>query len=72
MSRVTLRKAVEILAEQGVEVAWNEDLNMLDFFDYYDKHYEPKLMVCRSTAQIREIGLFFDQDILNVFNKDLL
>lgn len=67
MQRVSLRKAVEILQEQGIEVSWDENLNMDDFFSYYDYHYAPRL---GDVGVCKEIGEFFASDILNIFRKD--
>ena len=41
--RVTLRQAVDILAEQGIEIKWDENLGLCEFFSYYDQHYKPFL-----------------------------
>lgn len=67
MQRVSLRKAVEILQEQGIEVSWDENLNLDDFFSYYDKHYAPAL---EKAGACKEVGEFFASDILNIFRKD--
>lgn len=64
MSRVSLRKAVKILAEQGIEVSWDENLNMDDFFSYFDQHYAPKL---EAAGACKDIGEFFAMDIFQVF-----
>lgn len=67
MQRVSLRKAVEILQEQGIEVAWGENLNMDDFFSYFDQHYAPAL---EKAGACKEVGEFFAMDILNIFKQD--
>lgn len=67
MQRVSLRKAVEILQMQGIEVSWDENLNMDDFFSYFDQHYAPKLEECRTYTPIGDIGEFFTMDIFQIF-----
>lgn len=64
MQRVSLRKAVEILQEQGIEVRWGE-LSLQDFFSYYDKHYAPGL-----EDEKIGTGRFLKDDILEIFKKD--
>lgn len=65
MQRVSLRKAVEILQEQGIEVSWDENLGMDDFFIYFDHHYAPKL---EEAGACKEIGEFFAMDILTILS----
>lgn len=36
---VTLRQAIDILAEQGIEVSWTRELTLQDFIFFYDRHY---------------------------------
>lgn len=62
MKTVTLRQAVEILAEQGIAVGWNDNLDLRDFFSYYDIHYKPALEVTASLP-IK----FLRDDILEIF-----
>lgn len=64
MQRVSLRKAVEILRMQGIEVSWGENLDMEDFFCYYDRHYVPKL---ERPGAGSDVGKFFAMDILTIF-----
>lgn len=67
MQRVSLRKAVEILQMQGIEVSWDENLNLDDFFSYFDQHYAPKLEESRTYTPIGDIGEFFTMDIFQIF-----
>lgn len=67
MQRVSLRKAVDILQSQGIEVSWDENLNLDDFFSYFDQHYAPRLEECRTFTPIGDIGEFFNSDILDIF-----
>ena len=62
MKTVTLRETVDILAEQGIEVKWDENLGLQDFFSYYDQHYKPALEVTASLP-IK----FLRDDILEIF-----
>lgn len=59
--RVSLRKAVDILAEQGVEVEW-DDLGLREFFSYYDIHYK-EMLEHGSIPSVR----FFIEDIKEIF-----
>lgn len=59
--RVTLRQAVSILKEQGIEIEWN-DLTMEDFLSYFDRHYKPD---CENGTFPRVS--FFYTDILEIF-----
>lgn len=59
--RVTLRQAVSILKEQGIEIEWT-DLTMEDFFSYFDKHYKTD---CENGTFPRVS--FFYTDILEIF-----
>ena len=36
---VTLRQAIDILAEQNIHISWSKDLTLEDFLTYYDMHY---------------------------------
>lgn len=64
MQRVSLRKAVEILQEQGIEVSWDEKSSLEDFLIYYDFHYAAKV----ENGELP--GRFFYDDISNIFKKD--
>jgi len=61
MKRVSLRQAVSILKEQGIEVEWN-DLTLEDFFSYFDQHYKT---ACENGTFPR-VSFFFS-DILEIF-----
>ena len=59
--RVTLRQAVEILKQQGIEIEWN-DLTMEDFLSYFDQHYKT---ACE-TGDFPKVSFFYT-DILEIF-----
>lgn len=59
--RVTLRQAVEILKQQGIEIEWN-DLTMEDFLSYFDQHYKT---ACEN-GTFPKVSFFFT-DILEIF-----
>jgi len=59
--RVTLRQAVELLKQQGIDVEWN-DLTLEDFFIYFDHHYKAD---CENGTFPR-VSFFFT-DILEIF-----
>lgn len=59
--RVTLRQAVEILKQQGIEIEWN-DLTMEDFLSYFDHHYKTRC----ETGDFPKVSFFFT-DILEIF-----
>ena len=59
--RVTLRQAVEILKQQGIEIEWN-DLTMEDFLSYFDQHYKT---ACEN-GEFEKVSFFFT-DILEIF-----
>ena len=59
--RVTLRQAVSILRQQGIEIEWN-DLTMEDFLSYFDQHYKTD---CENGTFPRVS--FFYTDILEIF-----
>ena len=59
--RVTLRQAVEILKQQGIEIEWN-DLTMEDFLSYFDQHYKTD---CEN-GTFPTVSFFFT-DILEIF-----
>lgn len=59
--RVTLRQATDILHEQGIEIKWDENLDLIAFFSYYDQHYAPYL------ENGGEKPKFFDEDFLQIF-----
>lgn len=60
--RVTLRQAVDILLEQGIEVVWDDNLGLQDFLTYFDRHYKTK---CENGTFPRVD--FFYTDILQIF-----
>lgn len=59
--RVTLRQAVELLKQQGIDVEWN-DLTLEDFFIYFDHHYKAD---CEN-GTFPSVSFFFT-DILEIF-----
>lgn len=60
--RVTLRQAVDILREQGIEIVWDDNLGLQDFLTYFDQHYKTK---CENGGFPRVS--FFYTDILQIF-----
>lgn len=60
--RVTLRQAVDILREQGIEIVWDDNLGLQDFLTYFDQHYKTK---CENGTFPRVS--FFYTDILQIF-----
>lgn len=60
--RVTLRQAVDILREQGIEIVWDDNLGLQDFLTYFDQHYKTK---CENGTFPHES--FFYTDILQIF-----
>ena len=66
--RINLRRAVEVLAEQGYEVAWDDNMDMEAFFSYFDHHYRPLIEEEREDWSKRSDAMrFFGDDILSIF-----
>ncbi len=60
--RVTLRQAVQILDEQGIEIDWDGKLTMSDFLSYFDQHYKTSC----ETGDFPKVSFFYT-DILEIF-----
>lgn len=63
--KVNLRQAEKILAEQGIEIVWDENNNLEDFFFYYDNHYKDAV----EEGKLPKNENFFFQDIKNIFSE---
>ena len=64
LKRITLREAVEVLAQHGYEVMVG-DVDLETFLLYYDQHYAPNMK--RENCEL--IGLFFADDMNALFKE---
>lgn len=67
MKKITLREAVEVLAEHGCEIMVGDD-NLEDFLFYYDAHYAPNM----TKENCEAIGKFFAEDMNALFTEKTL
>ena len=67
MKKITLREAVEVLAEHGCGIMVGDD-NLEDFLFYYDTHYAPNMIKENCEA----IGKFFAEDMNALFTEKTL
>ena len=63
--RITLREAVEVLAQHGYEVSVRERENLEGWLFYYDAHYAPNM----KRENCESIGRFFADDMNALFKE---
>jgi len=70
--QVSLREAAEILKEQGIEIRWDDNLSIEDYFSYYDYIYAPKF--ANNEALGVQLTSFFFEDMKKIIGvaRDLI
>lgn len=66
---MTLREAVQMLADKGIKIKWADGNDLQDFFSYFDSHYK-WLLEELSKEWCNELGSkrFLASDMLTIFS----
>ena len=65
---ITLRRAAEMLAEEGIKIKWATGNDLQDFFTYFDHHYKPLLEKLQEEWSGKTgARRFLADDILTIF-----
>lgn len=66
---MTLREAVQMLADKGIKIKWADGNDLLDFFSYFDTHYK-WLLEELAKEWCNEFGSkrFLASDMLTIFS----
>ena len=70
MKTITLRKAVEMLKEQGINIIWDNDLTLDEFISYYDGTYKSILEDTHEMPKDTKLQHFLVDDIVKIFRDD--